>query len=99
MSVVIEGEHGTITVPPATLTSLVTRAAERVEGVRLRHGRRHHEVKVSDNHARVTLELVARYGAVLPDVARGVQEQVTEALSTMCGLQVDGVDVVVEEVE
>jgi len=45
------------------------------------------------------LELSARYGLVLPDVAREVQERVTDALVTMCGVGVGSVDVSVEEVE
>ena len=52
----------------------------------------------SAGHARVRLELTARYGAVLPDVARAVQEEVTSALATMCAVEVDGVDVFVEEI-
>jgi uncharacterized alkaline shock family protein YloU len=99
VSVVIEGERGTITVTAGTLASLVAGAAERVDGARIRRGRRRLDVEVADGHARVTLELVARYGVVLPDVARDVQEQVTDALTTMCGVIVDAVDVDVEEVE
>ena len=38
------------------------------------------------------------YGAVLPDVARAVQEEVASALATMCAVEVDGVDVFVEEI-
>ncbi|MFY9579891.1 MAG: Asp23/Gls24 family envelope stress response protein [Gaiellaceae bacterium] len=71
MSVVIDGERGTITIPAGALASLVTAA----------------------------VELVARYGTILPEVAREVQEQVTDALTTMCGMVVDAVDIEVEEVE
>jgi uncharacterized alkaline shock family protein YloU len=42
--------------------------------------------------------LAVRYGEVAPELARGVQERVAAALSASCGLQVDGVDVVVEAV-
>ena len=91
--------HGTITVPDSTLTALVTRAAERVDGARVRRGRRRVDVAVSVNRARITLDLVARYGEVLPEVARSVQEEVTDALTRMCGVVVDAVDVEVEEVE
>jgi uncharacterized alkaline shock family protein YloU len=99
VSVVINGDRGTITIPAGTLASLVTAAAERVDGARVRRGRRHLDVEVEDGHARVAVELVARYGTILPEVAREVQEQVTDALTTMCGMVVDAVDVEVEEVE
>ena len=99
MSFTVQGEMGTITVPDATLASLVARSAERIDGARLRRGRRHLHVEISDAHARVSLELVARYGEVLPDLARRVQEEVTDALATMCAVTVDAVDVDVGEVE
>jgi uncharacterized alkaline shock family protein YloU len=99
MSAVLHTEQGTITVPPATLASLVIRAAERVDGARLRRGRRHVTVDVVEGRARVSLELVARYGDILPELARNVQEEVADALATMCGVVVDAVDVDVEEVE
>jgi uncharacterized alkaline shock family protein YloU len=99
MSLVIDGEAGTITVPSATLTSLVTLAVERVDGIRVRRGRRHVEVEIADGRAQVTLELAARYGEILPELARQVQEQVTDALTTMCGVVVETVDVEVEEIE
>jgi uncharacterized alkaline shock family protein YloU len=65
----------------------------------VRRPRRGLEIELADGHARVELELAARIGLVLPDVAREVQERVTGALETMCGLVVDAVDVSVEELE
>jgi len=99
VSLVVEAEHGTVTVPDATLASLVARAAERVDGARVRRGRRGVDIAVADNRAQVTVDLVARYGEVLPELARSVQEEVTDALATMCGVVVEAVDVEVEEVE
>jgi len=99
VSYVVDGERGTITVPAATLAELVTSAVERVDGVRVRRRRRHVEVEIAGGRARVSLELVARYGEVLPELARHVQEEVTDALTTMCGVVVDAVDVEVEEIE
>ena len=99
MNLVVEGASGTITVTTATLVSLVAQAAESVDGVRIRRGRRHVDVAVADGRARVSLDLVARYGEVLPERARRVQEEVTDALATMCGLIVEAVDVEVEEIE
>jgi uncharacterized alkaline shock family protein YloU len=54
---------------------------------------------VSGEGARVRLELAARYGVVLPELARLVQERVAEALTTMCKVSIDAIDVSVEEVE
>ena len=99
MSLVVSERHGTITVTPPALAGLVVRAAEAVDGVEVRRGRRRLDINVALGEARVRLELTADYGLVLPDVAREVQERVADALVTMCGLSIGSVDVSVEEVE
>ena len=93
------GDRGSITVAASTLNDLVVRAAESVGGAEVRRGRRRLDVDVADGHASVRLELSARYGVVLPALARQVQERVADALSGMCGVEVDAVDVSVEAVE
>jgi uncharacterized alkaline shock family protein YloU len=95
---VIESERGTITVPPALLSHIVTRAAETVDGARVRRPRRGLEVVVEDGRASVSLELVVRFGLVLPDVAREVQDQVGESLRSICEVETTTVDVTIEEV-
>src|SRR5689334_11137104 len=99
MSYVISGDRGSITVAAPVLTDLVVRAAESVAGAEVRRGRRRLELNIADGHAGVRLELSARYGVVLPALARQVQERVADALISMCGVEVDSVDVSVEAVE
>lgn len=99
MSYVLDESAGTITVTPSALASIVTQAAETVGDAKVRRGRRRLEVDIADGGAYVRLELSARYGAVLPELAREVQQRVTEAVEAMCAVRVDGVDVSVEEVE
>jgi uncharacterized alkaline shock family protein YloU len=99
VSYVVDGVRGSITVTPSTLATLVVRAAETVDGAEVRRGRRRFEVDVADGRARVRLELSARYGVVLPQLARDVQQRVAEALTSMCGVEIDGIDVSVEAVE
>ncbi len=99
MSYVVEGARGTVTVTPSALADLVVTAAETVSGAQVRRGRRRLEVDLADGHGRVRLELSARYGVVLPQLAREVQERVAAALCSMCRVEVDAVDVSVEEVE
>ena len=82
-----------ITITDAALSQIVVGAAEQVEGVRVRRRR-----GVEPQDGRVTLSLAARYGTVLPDLARDVQTRVAEALSTMCDLRVS-VDVSIEELD
>lgn len=98
MSLVLDEEHGTITVTPAALARLVVRAAEDIDGAEVRRGRRRLDIEVRDGDVLVRLELNARYGEVLPELARSVQEHVADALATMCGLNVEAVDVSVEEI-
>jgi uncharacterized alkaline shock family protein YloU len=99
MSYVVPGDHGSITVTASVLTELVVRAAESVNGAEVRRGRRRLEIDVAEGHARVRLELSARYGVVLPRLARDVQERVADALASMCRVEVDAVDVSVEALE
>jgi uncharacterized alkaline shock family protein YloU len=99
MSVVLAETEGTITVTPSALAGLVIQAAEAVDGVQVRRGRRRLDIDVALGEASVRLELSARYGLVLPDVARDVQERVADALVTMCAVRIGSVDVSVEEVE
>lgn len=99
MSYVQSGERGAITVTAAVLNELVVRAAESVDGAQVRRGRRRLDVDVADGYATVRLELSARYGVVLPPLARQVQKRVADALTVMCGVAVDAVDVSVEAVE
>ena len=95
----LEEPGGTITVTAPVLASLVTQAAEEVDGARVRRGRRRLEIDVTEDGARVRLELAARYGLVLPEVARRVQERVAVALTTMCKVRIEEINVSVEEVE
>jgi uncharacterized alkaline shock family protein YloU len=99
VSLVFEEPGGTVTVTSPVLANLVCRAAEEVDGVRVRRGRRRLEIDVSGDRARVRLELAARYGVVLPEVALRVQESVSDALTSMCKVTIDAIDVSVEEVE
>jgi uncharacterized alkaline shock family protein YloU len=99
MSYVLEAKHGTVTITPSALAELIVRAAELVDGAQVRRGRRRLDVDVSEGKARVRLELSARYGVVLPELARDVQQRVSNALTSMCGVDVQAVDVSVEEVE
>jgi uncharacterized alkaline shock family protein YloU len=86
-----------VKVTDGALTQIVIRAAEGTEGVRVRRPRRKVSVEIEGGHARVEIELAVAYGRVLPEVARDVQREVADALSRMCGVSVDAVDVSVEE--
>jgi uncharacterized alkaline shock family protein YloU len=97
MTVNIVSDEGTVTVTDAALAQLVHAAAEQVEGVRVR--RRHTAIAIEEAGARVELELAVAFGRVLPEAARAVQERVSSALGTMCGVNVNAVDVTVEELD
>jgi uncharacterized alkaline shock family protein YloU len=95
---VFRSAAGTVTVTAAALSRLVADAVTSVDGARLRRPRRGLEIRHSDGRASVTLELSVRHGAVMPELARAVQERVAEALAQTGGLAVERVDVEVEEV-
>jgi uncharacterized alkaline shock family protein YloU len=96
---VIAGPRGEIRIDGDALAGLVVAAVAEVYGARARRPRRGLDVSVEDGHARVEVELAARYGSVLPELARAVQESVAAALRGSAGLQVDGVEVAVEELD
>jgi uncharacterized alkaline shock family protein YloU len=86
-----------VKVTDGALTQIVVRAAEAVDGARVRRPRRKVDVAIENGRARVDLELAVAYGKVLPEVARDVQREVADALTRMCDVSVDAVDVSVEE--
>jgi len=98
MSHVMVHPGGSITVTDAALGQVVATAVGLVPGARLRR-RRGAEVDVKGGRARVELDLAAPMGAVLPELGRDVQLHVTAALSGMCGLAVDAVDVTIGELD
>ena len=80
-----------LTITDAALAQIVVGAAEQVDGARVRRRR-----GVEPQDGRVSLSLAARYGTVLPQLARDVQARVADALEEMCDLRVS-VDVSIEE--
>ena len=96
---VIKSAHGEVRIEGDALAGLVIAAAERIDGARARRPRRGLDIDVADGKVEVELELAARYGAALPDLARAVQQGVADALRTSAGLSVERVDVSIEELD
>ena len=95
----IEAQGGTIRIEADALAGLVIAAAELVDGARVRRPRRGLDVEVDAGRARVSVELAARYGTVLPELAAAVQRSVAAALTASAGLTVEVVDIAIEELE
>ena len=89
--VVVAEDGGTITISGDVVDRIVRRAAEAVDGVKVR--RRGIDVK----NGRVAVGLGVRYGEVLPAVGEVVQARVAESLRAACGLDPAAVDVSIEE--
>ena len=81
-----------VTITDAALTQIVVGAAEQVDGARVR------KRGVELEEERVAISLAARYGAVLPELARDVQQRVADALATMCDLNMR-VDISLDEID
>jgi uncharacterized alkaline shock family protein YloU len=75
----------------AAFAALVARAAESVEGARVRRPR-----KIELDGERLELALAAPLGVVLPELARSVQARVRDAVASMCGIRLAAIDVTVE---
>jgi uncharacterized alkaline shock family protein YloU len=96
---VVEAQGGTIRIEADALARLVVSAVEHVDGARVRRPRRGLDVEVDGGRARVSVEVAARYGTVLPELAGAVQRSVAAALARSAGLTVESVDVAIEELE
>ena len=96
---VIKSALGEIRIEGDALAGLVVAAAELNDGARVRRPRRGLDISVDENSVRVELELAARYGTVLPNLARAVQAGVTAALGISTGLAVERVDISIEELD
>jgi uncharacterized alkaline shock family protein YloU len=81
MSLVITSPAGTVTVPEHVLVAIAVRAAESVEGIRVRRRR---TIDVERRHVR--LAVVAHRGEPLVELAERVQEAVADSLQAMCGI-------------
>ncbi len=91
MSLAFESGSGTITVPDAALLQIAVRAAEHVNGVRVRRKR------TVDVDARIVrLEIGVHGNEPLVAAGEAVQRSVRDAVTTMCGLEL-AVDVAIEE--
>ena len=72
--------------PASGLADMVSRKTTRnfTKGVR---------IDLDDNQVTADITIVVEYGSPVPDVARGIQENVKKAIETMTGLTVRSVDV------
>jgi uncharacterized alkaline shock family protein YloU len=91
MNLVFESGSGTITVPDSALLQIAVRAAESVDGVRVRRKR-----TVDVEGKAVRLEVAVHGNEPLVAAGEAVQRAVGGALATMCGLDL-AVDVAIEE--
>jgi uncharacterized alkaline shock family protein YloU len=92
----LDGPSGRIELTGAAVTSVVVRAAESVQGVRVRRPRRGLAVAIDGTGAEVAVGLTGPLEGVLPDVGEAVQQAIAAALGSMTGLTVS-VDVAFEE--
>jgi uncharacterized alkaline shock family protein YloU len=95
---VLRRPEGAITVAPAVLERLVVRAAQSVDGARVRRPKRSVQVDHGEGRASVSLELAVENGVPVPGLALAVQERVAEAVAATSGLEVERVDISVEEI-
>jgi len=97
--VLVQESGGSVRVSEVALAEIVRRAVSSVDGARLRKGRGRLGVELQDGRARAELQLAVAYGRVLPEVSAAVQERVADALTRMCDVEVEAIDVTVVELE
>jgi uncharacterized alkaline shock family protein YloU len=79
---VVTTDLGTVTVPASVLAGIATRAAESVEGVRVRRRR-----TVDLDGGAVRLTVAIRRGEPVAELAGRAQDQVAATLLAMCGVE------------
>jgi uncharacterized alkaline shock family protein YloU len=93
MSLVLTSASGTVTVPDGVLVGIAARAAESVDGLRVRRRR------TIDLEARaVRLSVAVRRGEPLLALAERAQDEVAAALQAMCGIDAT-VEIAIGELE
>jgi uncharacterized alkaline shock family protein YloU len=95
--------EGRSTIAPEILASYAADAAREVEGVGglVESGlHRHRGVRVVENDGRVRVEIhvTVDWGASIPEVGREVQRRVSTYLAQMASIELEGVDVIVDEI-
>ncbi len=93
MSLVLASERGTVTVPEGVLVGIAARAAEGVEGIRVRRRR-----AIDLEAGAVRLSVAVRRGEPLLELAERAQAEVAAALKTMCGIEAT-VEIAIGELE
>jgi uncharacterized alkaline shock family protein YloU len=82
MTWVMSNELGTVTVPDAVLEGIAARAAESVDGIRVRRRR-----TVDVEAGVVRLAVTVRRGQPIVELASSAQDAVAGALKAMCGIE------------
>ena len=82
MSLVIENEIGTITVPEGVLVGIAVEAAERVDGLKVKRKR-----AVDAEHRVVRLAVSVRRGEPLLELAERAQDEVASSFQAVCGFE------------
>jgi uncharacterized alkaline shock family protein YloU len=93
MTFAVTTENGTLTVPDAVLVGIAARAAESVDGVRVRRRR-----TIDVDGQVVRLAVAVRRGEPLVELGQRAQHEVAAALKTMCGIDAK-VEILIGELE
>ena len=104
-----DNPNGTVTFATDVVAKMANLAATEVEGVasmttgnstiadiftrRTQNFTKGVKIAIENNRVLVDVSIVVEYGNPVPDVAKGIQENVKKAIETMSGLDVQSVDV------
>lgn len=104
-------QSGSIKIDPSVVTVIASIAATEVPGVASMSGgltgdiaeklgvkstNKGVKVQVEENKTSIDIYIIVEYGAKIPEVALGIQQNVKKSVETMTGLSVSGVNVHVQ---
>ena len=94
---------GMVKISEDVVASVAAVAASEIDGVKLVTGKKnasipkkaHKSVKLTFTDSSVTVDvaIVVKYGYIIPEVGRAVQDSVQDCVESMTGLRVDAVNV------
>ena len=96
MSREIKSQDGNIEISEAVLISFVEKTVAEFRGISLSKKKRAVKISHSEYGNTIDLGLDVDYGTEIPDLAKELQRAVKECLTTLAGIEVKEINVIIE---
>jgi len=92
-------KDGEVILSDDVLTSIIGKAADKVEGAALigKNPKKAVKVESEGDQVAITLQVSVEYGLKIPEVAEALRKEVQDAVSNMTGMNVSAIHIHVQE--